>query len=116
LWGARADNYRIFPDDNPELYIAETNEHLPGELQEDDTRLITAAPQLLEALEYFFNIMHDYQSSVRWQQRIWDAPISASSWTRNTTPSPRGGWRPSKKKLEIPTSMARVCVSTTTGR
>ena len=58
-------NYRIFPDDAPEHYISETNEHLPGELQEDHARLITAAPQLLEALEYFFNIMHDYQSSVR---------------------------------------------------
>jgi hypothetical protein len=58
-------NYRIFPDDNPELYIAETNEHLPGDVQEGHARLVTAAPQLLEALEYFFNIMHDYRSSVR---------------------------------------------------
>ena len=58
-------NYRIFPTDDPENYIAETNEHLPGELQERHARLITAAPDLQEALEYFFNIMHDYESSVR---------------------------------------------------
>lgn len=58
-------NYRIFPHDEPELYIAETNEHLPGELQEAHARLISAAPLMLETLEYFFNIMHDYQSSTR---------------------------------------------------
>jgi hypothetical protein len=58
-------NYRIFPTEEPENYIAETNEHLPGELQERHARLITAAPDLQEALQYFFNIMHDYQCSVR---------------------------------------------------
>ena len=58
-------NYRIFPTDDPENYIAETNEHLPGEMQERHARLITAAPDLQEALQYFFNIMHDYQCSVR---------------------------------------------------
>jgi len=58
-------NYRIFPWDEPEKYIAETNEHLPGDLQEKHALLITAAPDLFEALEYFFNIMHDYDCSVR---------------------------------------------------
>jgi hypothetical protein len=43
-------NYRIFPDDSPELYIAETNEHLPGDLQEDHARLITAAPLMQDSL------------------------------------------------------------------
>ena len=33
------------------------------EWQDDDLRLQKAAPELLEALEYFFNIMHDYESS-----------------------------------------------------
>jgi len=56
-------NYRIFPDDAPEEYIAETNEHLPGDVQESHALLIAAAPQLLDALSYFFNIMHDYASS-----------------------------------------------------
>ena len=59
-------NYRIFPDDAPpDEYIAETNEHLPGEVQEAHALLIAAAPELFAALEYFFNIMHDYTSSVR---------------------------------------------------
>lgn len=58
-------NFRIFPDDDPELYIAETNEHLPGDVQEKCAQLITAAPQLLEALSFFFNIMQDYRSSAR---------------------------------------------------
>jgi len=58
-------HYRIFPWENPEHYIAETNENLPGEVQESHARLISAAPDLREALEYFFNIMHDYESSVR---------------------------------------------------
>jgi len=58
-------NYRIFPDDHPDLYVAETNEHLPGDEQETHAMLIAAAPQLLEALTYFFNIMHDYPSSLR---------------------------------------------------
>ena len=34
-------------------------------MQERHARLITAAPDLQEALQYFFNIMHDYQCSER---------------------------------------------------
>jgi hypothetical protein len=58
-------NFRIFPVDDPEHYIAETNEHLPGGTQERYALLIAAAPQLFDALEYFFNVLHDYQGSVR---------------------------------------------------
>jgi hypothetical protein len=58
-------NYRIFPWEDPENYIAETNEHLPGDEQEKHALLISAAPDLREALEYFYNIMHDYECSVR---------------------------------------------------
>ena len=59
-------NYRIFPDDDSaECYIAETNENLPGEVQEAHALLISAAPKLHDALEYFFNIMHDVESSRR---------------------------------------------------
>jgi hypothetical protein len=58
-------HYRIFPWDDPENYIAETNEHLPGDVQEKHALLITAAPDLHEALEYFYNIMCDYHASVR---------------------------------------------------
>lgn len=32
---------------------------------EANARLIAAAPDLLEALEFFFNIMHDFESSRR---------------------------------------------------
>jgi hypothetical protein len=56
-------NYRIAPYDEPELYIAETNEDLPDEVQAAHATLMSAAPQLLDALEYFFNIMHDFKSS-----------------------------------------------------
>jgi|SRR5579875_186674 len=62
-------NYRIHPagddGDDVEKYIAETNEHLDGELQERHAILICTAPRLAKALEYFFNIMHDYESSLR---------------------------------------------------
>ena len=57
--------YRIFPWEEPEKYICETNEHLPGEEQEEHALLISAAPDLFKALMYFFNIMHDYESSRR---------------------------------------------------
>jgi len=57
--------YRIFPWEEPEKYICETNEHLSGEAQEQHALLISAAPDLFSALLYFFNIMHDYESSRR---------------------------------------------------
>ena len=58
-------NYRIFPTDDPEGYIAETNADLPGEMQERYALLIAAAPELLSVLEYLSNIMHNYECSVR---------------------------------------------------
>ena len=45
--------------------VCETNENLPADVQEANAWLITAAPDLLAALNNFFNIMHDYDSSVR---------------------------------------------------
>ena len=57
--------FRIFPWGHPENYICETNEHLSAEEQESHARLISAAPDLFKALMYFFNIMHDYPSSLR---------------------------------------------------
>ena len=57
--------FRIHPEDDAERFVAQTNEDLPRDVQEANARLFTAAPQLLEALDYFFNIMHDYPSSVR---------------------------------------------------
>ena len=57
--------YRIACPEDPENYICETNEHLPGDEQERHARLISAAPDLFKALMYFFNIMHDYESSRR---------------------------------------------------
>jgi hypothetical protein len=58
-------NFRIFTDDEHEGYIAETDENLPSGAQEKYAKLIAGAPDLYEALEYFFNIMHDYPSSMR---------------------------------------------------
>jgi DNA polymerase IIIc chi subunit len=43
--------FRIYPEDRPEEYIAETNEHLPRDLQKRYARLIAAAPALLEAAQ-----------------------------------------------------------------
>ena len=45
--------------------VCDTNEDRPALEQEANARLIAAAPELLDALEYFFNIMHDYESSLR---------------------------------------------------
>ncbi len=45
-------NFRIFPEDEPQNYIAETNEHLAAEVQECHARLIACAPQLLAAAAF----------------------------------------------------------------
>ena len=45
--------------------VCDTNEDRPVEEQEANARLIAAAPELYDALEYFFNIMHDYESSLQ---------------------------------------------------
>lgn len=42
-------NYRIYPPDAPEAYVAETNEDLPGDVQFQHALLIAAAPELLKA-------------------------------------------------------------------
>jgi hypothetical protein len=41
--------FRIYPDDNDEACIAQTNEHLPRDIQERAANLIAAAPALLAA-------------------------------------------------------------------
>jgi hypothetical protein len=43
--------FRIFPEAAPEDYIAETNEHLPHDVQAANALLIAASPKLLEAAE-----------------------------------------------------------------
>ena len=58
-------NFRIFADDDSDGYIAETDENLSAGKQEQYAKLIAAAPDLYAALEFFFNIMHDYSSSAR---------------------------------------------------
>jgi hypothetical protein len=45
--------------------VCDTNESRPVEEQEANARLIAASPELHDALQHFFNIMHDYESSVR---------------------------------------------------
>jgi hypothetical protein len=57
--------FRIYQHGTELTVVAETNEDLPSETQERYARLFASAPQLLDALEYFFNIMHDYESSLR---------------------------------------------------
>jgi hypothetical protein len=36
--------------DDPEHYVAETNEHLTADIQEEHARLIAAAPKMLDVL------------------------------------------------------------------
>lgn len=69
-WG-----FIVAPDPNgvyPDLYIAEIareDSEEPDrvaslEVQEANARLLAAAPELLAALEYFYNISHDLPSSL----------------------------------------------------
>lgn len=54
-----------------DIYIAEiaetdeTGRIASPRQQQANGRLIAAAPEMFDALEYFFNILHDYPSSVR---------------------------------------------------
>jgi hypothetical protein len=41
--------FRIYPEDSPEAFIAQTNEDLPLEVQRDNARLMADAPRLLAA-------------------------------------------------------------------
>jgi hypothetical protein len=56
---------------HPDIYIAEIAEQdSEGRVASPDQQvanasLIASAPDLFDALEYFFNIMHDYKCSVR---------------------------------------------------
>ncbi len=61
--GHEIPNFRI--NDAEGDAVCETNEDLPSDVQEASATVIAAAPELLEALRYFFNIMHDYDSSMR---------------------------------------------------
>jgi hypothetical protein len=61
--GSEIPNFRI-NDANADT-VCETNENLPASVQEKAADLIAASPELLDTLDYFFNIMHDYKSSVR---------------------------------------------------
>jgi hypothetical protein len=42
--------FRIYPEASPEDYVAETNEHLPCDVQEAHARLFVAAPSMLDDL------------------------------------------------------------------
>ena len=64
LAGREIPCFRIYPEDHPEKYIGQTSEDLPHDVQEKAAHLMAAAPTLYAALEHFFNIMHDYESSV----------------------------------------------------
>lgn len=66
-----ADHVSYFSDANKHKdkgdydFRVEFPDDMPEDQAEANARLIAAAPQLLEALEHFFNIMHDYESSRR---------------------------------------------------
>jgi len=55
-------NFRI--NDANMAAVCETNEDLPEDVQAKAAYLIAAAPELFDALEYVFNILHDYESSL----------------------------------------------------
>ena len=48
-----------------EVKVCDTDENRPVEEQEANARLIAASLELYDALEYFFNIMHDHESSLQ---------------------------------------------------
>jgi hypothetical protein len=41
--------FRIYPEDSPEAFIAQTNEDLPLDVQRDNALLMAGAPRLLAA-------------------------------------------------------------------
>ena len=45
--------------------VCDLSRETPENVQALQATLIAAAPELYDALEYFFNIMHDYESSRR---------------------------------------------------
>lgn len=49
-------HYRIYAESAPDIWIAETNEDLPRDVQESHARLISAAPDLLHELR---KLVHD---------------------------------------------------------
>ena len=61
--GREIPNFRI--NDARGDAVCETNEDLPAAVQEANAAILAAAPDLLDALQYFFNIMHDHESSKR---------------------------------------------------
>ncbi len=46
-------------------FVCATNENGPHDVQESIAALVADSPELLNALEFLVNIMHDYESSVR---------------------------------------------------
>jgi len=66
--------------------VCDTNENRPSEEQEANARLIAAAPELFQTLLFFFNIMHDYQSSAR-----KDYITHAMATTRDVLEKAKGG-------------------------
>jgi hypothetical protein len=70
-------NFRIFPEDAPENYIAETNEHLPGDEQELHARLIAAAPELRDELQRGADVAQQIVDS--WEHGDLAAAVRAMS-------------------------------------
>ena len=54
--------FEIFNEEGDK--VADTNEDQPAEYQERVAALFVASPELLEALEFFYNISHDLPSSI----------------------------------------------------
>lgn len=55
--------FRIYPEDEPDDYIAETNEHLPFDIQEAYARQITASSLMFAALKFALPYMEDLAGS-----------------------------------------------------
>jgi hypothetical protein len=52
--------FRIYPEDEPEEYVAETNEHLSHDIQERYALLMTAAPDMFSALKLAESQLSEY--------------------------------------------------------
>lgn len=83
--GSEIPAFQVIDADGNKVF--DTNENTPAEMQEANACLGGAAPELLDALTYFFNIMHDHQSSVEKgyvQQAMKQAKVAIDRATGRT--------------------------------
>ncbi len=88
--GEEIPNFRInFTDDNKEGYVAETDENLPAGEQERFARLITAAPDMLEAAKVALRTLLTGDSKLLPINLLEEAIAKAEARAVNSRPLPQ---------------------------